>query len=175
MVSFARAATKAFDQGVGTLAAGAHIIQMGAGRSVTGLSVTTDKAMRYGAFWSAVRLLSEDQAKLPFVVFESLADGSSRPAPEHPLERVIRYQANPQMSAFSWRETSMAHDLIWGNTYSVKARDGMGIVRELWPLAADRMEVERNAAGDLVYTYTRVNGTREELSATQVFHVPGLS
>lgn len=175
MASFARAATKAFEQGVGTLAAGAHVLQLGGGRSVTGISVTTDKAMRYSAFWSAVRLLSEDQAKLPFAVHEQLPDGTSRPAPGHSLERVIRYQANPQMSAFTWRETSMAHNLTWGNAYSMKARDGMGIVRELWPLAADRMEVERTPAGPLAYTYTRVNGTREELDASQVFHVPGLS
>lgn len=172
---FARAATKAFDQGVGTLAAGAHIIQIGAGRSVTGLSITTDKAMRYSAFWSAVRILSEDQAKLPLGVFEVMADGSNRPAPEHPLDRVIRHRANPQMTAFTWREVGMAHDLTWGNAYSMIGRDGTGAVRELWPLATDRMEVERNDAGALVYRYSRLNGRLEELDATQVFHVPGLS
>lgn len=172
---FARAVNKAFDQGVGTLAAGAHIIQIGGGRSVTGLSITTDKAMRYSAFWSAVRILSEDQAKLPLMVHEQKPDGSNRPAPEHPLERVIRYQANPQMSAFTMRETGMAHDLTWGNSYSMIGRDGTGTIRELWPLAADRMEVERNDAGDRVYRFTRINGQQEELGATQVFHVPGLS
>lgn len=172
---FVRAAVKAFDQGVGTVAAGAHIIQVGSGRSVTGLSITTDKAMRYSAFWSAVRILSEDQAKLPLGVFELRDDGSSKPAPQHPVERVIRYRANPQMTAFTMRETGMAHDLTWGNTYAAIARDGIGYVRELWPLAADRMEVERNAAGELVYDFTRVNGTHEQLTATEVFHVPGLS
>jgi HK97 family phage portal protein len=171
---FARAATKAFDQGVGTLAAGAHIIQIGGGRSSTGLSITTDKAMRYSAFWSAVRLLSEDQAKLPLAVFEQRADGSSKPAPEHPLERVIRYQANPQMSAFTWRETGMAHDLTWGNHYAMIGRNGAKNVAELWPLAADRMDVKR-VAGELIYRYTRLDGKTEELSSKQVFHVPGLS
>jgi len=172
---FARAAVKAFDQGVGTLAAGAHVLQLGGGRSYTGISITTDKAMRYSAFWSAVRILSEDQAKLPLGVHELLPDGSNRPAPQHPLERVIRYQANPQMSAFTMRETGMAHDLTWGNAYSLIARDGMGVIRELWPVATERMEVERHAEGERVYTYTRQNGTREELDASQVFHVPGLS
>ena len=110
MAMFARAAAKAFDQGIGTLAAGGHILQLAGGRSVTGLSITTDKAMRYSAFWSAVRLLSEDQAKLPLGVHEQLDDGTNRPAPRHPLEQVIRYQANPQMTAFTWREVGMAHD-----------------------------------------------------------------
>lgn len=173
---FARAASKAFDQGIGTLAAGSHIGQIiSAGRSSTGISITTDKAMRYAAFWSAVRLLSEDQAKLPLGIHEQLPDGSNRPAPQHPLERVIRYQANPQMSAFTWRETGMAHDLTWGNAYSAIAKDGIGYARELWPLDTSRMEVDRQADGALRYTYTRLNGVKEEFSQTEIFHVPGLS
>lgn len=173
---FARAAAKAFDQGAGTLAVGAHIINIGAGRSASGISITTDRALKYSAFWAAVRILSEDMAKLPLGVFEEMPDGSHRPAPEHPVNRVIRYQANPQMSAFTWREVGMAHLVTWGNSYSLKVRDGMGRLRELWPLATDRMEVERDpTTGELRYRYTRVNGTQVDLTQSQVFHVPGLS
>jgi HK97 family phage portal protein len=175
MAMFARAATKAFDQGIGTLAAGAHIAQLVGGRSVTGLSITTDKAMRYSAFWSAVRILSEDQAKLPLGVHERLRDGTNRPAPEHSLHNVIHHQANPQMTAFTWREVGMAHDLVIGNTYSMIARDGTGAVRELWPLAADRMETERLATGILRFRYQRVDGSTVDLDSQDVFHVPGLS
>lgn len=172
---FARAATKAYNQGVGTLAVGAHIMQMGAGRSVTGISITTDRAMRFAAFWSAVRILSEDQAKLPLQVHELLPNGTTQPAPQHPIERPIRYQANPEMSAFTMRETGMAHGLTWGNSYCYKQRDGLGYVRQLWPLATDRMDVDRDSDGDLRYQFTRRNGTVEELTRQEVFHVPGLS
>jgi HK97 family phage portal protein len=176
MALLARAATKIFDQGVGTLAAGRHIGQLVGGRSVTGLSVTTDKAFQYSAFWAAVRILSEDIAKLPLGVFRKLSDGSTRPAPDHPLDRVIRYQANPQMTSFTWREVGMAHDVTWGNHYAMKAYDGLGYVRELWPLATDRMEVERSGGtGELRYEYTRTNGQKEQLTSAEVFHVPGLS
>lgn len=175
MAIFARAATKAFDQGVGTLAVGAHILQLGAGRANSGVSVTTDRAMAYAAFWAAVRLLSEDQAKLPLSVHEALPDGSSRPAPGHPIERAIRYAANPEMSAFDLRQTSMVHGLTWGNSYAFKQRDANGYVRQLWLLSTDRMVVDRDDAGELDYRYTRKNGTLEHLGRGQVFHVPGLS
>jgi HK97 family phage portal protein len=80
------------------------------------------------------------------------------------------------MTSFIWREVGMAHDVTWGNHYAMKAYDALGYVRELWPLATDRMEVDRRGdTGELKYTYTRVNGTQEELSSDEVFHVPGLS
>lgn len=195
---FARATTKAFDQGVGTLAAGAHAISSGGGRSVTGLSITTDRALRYSAFWAAVRVVSEDVAKVPFGVFQKVQIGDRTAAkadPGHPVDRVIRYMANPTLTAFTWREVSTAHALTWGNAYSLKVRDGMGALRELHLLAPDRMDVDRVAdetigwtlspagepqrvvfaAGDLRYRYTRTSGQTVDLTRSQVLHVPGLS
>lgn len=198
---FARAATKAFDQGLGTLQAGQHILQVGGGKSVTGLSITTDKAMRYAAFWGAVRILSEDPAKLPLGVYRRLPrrangkSGGSELVDDHPVNRVIRYSHNPQTTAFTGREVAMAHVLTWGNAYSLKVRDGMGRLRQIWTLATDRMEVDRLdqaytgfqinpdgqtvrvefAPGDLRYRYMRTNGQVVDLTQSQVFHVPGLS
>ena len=205
MSIFARAATKLFDQGAGTLAAGAHVLQMGGGRSTSGISVTTDRAMRYSAFWDAVRILSEDVAKVPYGVFvrtstTSTDDASverqgSKPDPSHAVDRVIRYQANPELTAYHWREVTMAHALTWGNGYSLKVRDGLGRLRGLYLLATDRMDVDRVdresqgttltlagelvpitfAAGDLRYRYTRTNGQMVDFSRAQILHIPGLS
>lgn len=193
---FARAATKAFDQGVGTLAAGAHIVQIGGGKSVTGLTITTDKALRYSAFWGAVRIISEDIAKLPAGVFRQRTDRGADPVRDHPIDRIVRYQANPQTTAFTWREVTMAHALTWGNGYGLQVRDGIGSLRQIWNLAPDRMEVDRVtsdvmgqaidpqtgaymdvpfAAGDLRYRYKRSSGQIVDLRQADVFHVPGLS
>lgn len=176
---FVRAATKVFDQGVGTIAAWSHAGQMGqisGGRSFTGLSITTDKAMRYAAFWAACRILSEDVAKLPLGVYRRGPKGSEQ-ASDHPLDRVIRYQANPQMSSFVWRQVGMLHDLTWGNAYSMIGRDqgGHGAIRELWPLATDRMTTGRDDAGDLTFKYQRQNGQTADLDPKDVFHVPAFS
>ncbi|HEV8545019.1 MAG TPA: phage portal protein, partial [Candidatus Limnocylindrales bacterium] len=178
MVSFARAAAasmKLFDQGVGTLAAGAHIAQVGTGRSATGLSINTDKAMKYAAFWSAVRILAESMASLPLNVMRHTIDGADI-VRDHPVHRLIHDLANPQMSAYTWREVGMTHVTTWGMAYSLKVRDGTGNVRELWPLAPDRMDpVGRNSVGDLTFRYHRTDGQTADLTASDVFYLPGLS
>lgn len=174
---FARAATKAFDQGVGTLAAGSHVAQLvGGGRSASGITVTPDRALSFGPFWAGVRILAESVAVLPLAVFEKTGDKTRRDASDYPLHRVIRGAANPQMPSYRWRETAMAHLVVWGNHYSLIARDGIGRIRELWPLAPERMIIERDSeTGELRYRYTRLNGTNVPLMSADVLHIPGLS
>lgn len=173
---FARAATKAFDQGIGTLASGKHIFQLGGGTiSSSGVTVNLDKAFTVAAFWAGVRVLAESTAMLPLSVHRLGADGSRSPARDVSLWPVLRGSPNPQMTSFVWRETSMAHLIVWGNAYSMIGRDGMGQVRELWPLAPNRMEVDRRADGSLRYRYTRLNGQQVELDPADVLHIPGLS
>jgi HK97 family phage portal protein len=175
MAIFARAATKIFDQGVGTLAAGGHIWQLGWGtRSASGVNVTLDKALTLAAFWAGVRVLSESVAVLPLSVFRLGADDTRTPAKDVSLWPVLHGSPNPQMTSFVWREVSMMHLVTWGNAYSMIGRDGLGRVRELWPLSPDRMAVTRET-GALVYRYTRLNGEVVELDPANLLHVPGLS
>lgn len=178
MGMFARAATKAFDQGVGTLAVGAHILQIGAGRSVTGLSITTDKAMRYAAFWSAVKILAESMATLPLNVYRREADGSRTIVDDHPVQLVLHGAANPWMASVQLLEVGMTHATTWGNAYALVVRDrgGQGQIRELWPLATDRMELATDfAVNAKPYRYHRLDGQTVDLARTDVFHLPGLS
>jgi HK97 family phage portal protein len=133
---------------------------------------------------------------LPVSVMQRMPDKSRRIADEHPVHRVLHDMANPEMTAATWKEVAMTHVVTWGNTYSLKVRDGMGRLRELWPLATDRMEVDRVAqpyvtssadpitgeviarsfaAGDLRYRYTRSNGQHVDMTRPDIFHQPGLS
>jgi len=174
MGMFARAAVKAFDQGIGTLAAGAHILQLGAGRSVSGISITTDKAMRYAAFWSAVRILSESMATMPVSILRLGPDASRTVATGHPVQRLVHDAPNPQMTAYTFKEVTTTHVATWGGGYALKVRDGTGNLRQLWPLAPERMDLRRDDRGEVIYTYTRHNGERRELHRNDVFHLPGL-
>jgi len=172
---FARAAVKVFDQGVGTLAAGSHIFQIGGGRSVTGLSITTERAFRYSAFWAAVRILAGSVALLPLSVYRLTSDGSRQIVREHPVHRVIHDVFNPRMASFTGREVGMAHVLTWGNAIFLQARDANGSLRELWPLAIDRVEIKTDTAGEPLYRYRRSDGQEREFSGRQIFNVPGFS
>lgn len=171
---FARAARKAFDQGIGTLQVGGHLFQIGGTATAAGVRVDTDKAMRYSAFWSAVRILSDSVAMLPLNVYIRQPDGSRTVDHDHPVQKVMKFVANPEISAFRLKQTGMAHVATQGNFVAAAAYDDLGRLQELWPLAPERMNIERKD-GDLKYTYTRVNGTQEELGKAEVFHVPGLS
>lgn len=76
----------------------------------------------------------------------------------------------------------MSHLLLWGNAYAQIIRNGMGEVVGLYPLMPDRMKVDRDEEGNLVYIYTKYfdeAGARHryeqvKLPAWQVLHIPGL-
>jgi HK97 family phage portal protein len=171
---FARALRprKGFDQGVGTLAAGAHILQIPIGRSRTGISITADAALSYSAFWAAVRILAESLAVLPVSVVRR--EGENRvTATDHPVHRIVHWMANPWTTAYRWRETAMVHRLVWGNSYSLKIRDGRGDVAAVVLLDPQRMTVE-GAPPEHVYRYTLASGETRTWRATDIVHLRGI-
>lgn len=149
-------------------------------RSLSGASVTAETAFGLPAFYAAVRAISEDIAKLPFIVYEDLEPRGKRRAKEHPLYRVLHDVANPEMTAFIWREASVAHMITWGNCYSEIQRNGLGEIVALWPIPPHRVTVKRNDDGERYYRVRlpkpdpETRSYDKDLKAAQVFHVPGL-
>jgi HK97 family phage portal protein len=77
------------------------------------------------------------------------------------------------MTSFVFRETLMAHLLLWGNAYAQIIRDGRGFPIALYPMLPDRMSVDRDTSGELVYTYQSNKG-QVKLRRESVLHIPGL-
>lgn len=152
-----------------------------AGRSAAGKRVNAFTAMQTTAVYACVRILAESIAGLPLHVYAYRGDGKER-VPEHPLYFLLHDAPNPEMTSFVFRETAMIHLLLWGNSYSQILRDGMGRVIGLYPLLPDRMSVDRDAHGELVYTYTpcddrnpqTAGGRQVKLRRQDVLHIPGL-
>lgn len=143
------------------------------GSSITGLSISPDSALSIVAVFAAVKLLSEDVAKLPLHLYVGEPGGAKRRAYEHPTYRVLHDVANPEMTAMVWRETITGHVLTWGNGYSELVRNASGQVVAAWPLRPDRTTVTRDDVGDRVYDVVLANGSTVRLRASQVLHVPG--
>ncbi len=143
------------------------------GSSITGLSITPDSALSIVAVFAAVKLLSEDVAKLPLHLYQGEPGGAKRRAYEHPTYRVLHDVANPEMTAMVWRETMTGHLLTWGNAYSELVRNASGQVIAAWPLRPDRMTVTRDEAGARAYDFVFADGSTVRLRASQVFHLPG--
>ena len=76
----------------------------------------------------------------------------------------------------------MIHLLLWENYFSQIIRDGMRRVVGLYPLLPNRMSVDRDENGNLVYTYTPMSDSNPNLKSGQsiklhredVLHIPGL-
>ena len=143
------------------------------GTSASGKAVNPSSAIQVSAVYACVRVIAETIASLPFHVYESTEDGS-RKATEHPLYRLIHDEPNKEMTSFILRETLMSHLLLYGNAYCQIVRTGRDKIDSLYPLIPDKMEVDRDAGGLLMYTYTTSDGKRWRLDPRDVLHIPGL-
>lgn len=143
------------------------------GGTTSGKVVNERTAMQTSAVYACVRILAESVAGLPLHVYERTANGSKSTKPSHPLYRLLHDEPNREMTSFVFRETLMSHLLLWGNAYAQIIRDGRGFPIALYPLLPDRMAVDRNESGELVYTYQSDKG-HIKLRRENVLHIPGL-
>ncbi|SFW10989.1 phage portal protein, HK97 family [Ruminococcus flavefaciens] len=151
------------------------------GRTHAGKRVNDRTAMQIIAVYACVRVLSEAIAQLPLHVYQYTDNGKER-VPMHPLYFLLHDQPNPEMTSFVFRETLMAHLLIYGNAYAQIIRNGRGEVLGLYPLIPDKVRVDRDDHGRLIYRYSRYDehnpNFRQQgeiiLPMEQVLHIPGL-
>lgn len=152
------------------------------GSTDSGKVVNERSAMQLTAVYACVRILAEAVAQMPLHFYRYTSTGGKEKALDHPLYELLHDEPNPEMSAFSFRETLMTHLLLWGNAYAQILRDGRGEVIGLYPLMPDRMTVDRDSHGNLYYEYTKAEsdantmkkGTSIVLMPEDVFHIPGL-
>lgn len=152
----------------------------GFGRGVnSGVTVTENTAVTWTAVASGIRLASETMAMLPIDVIR--VDGRKRTQlPEHAVAKVLRFP-NPEMSAFEFVELMQTFIELWGNAYAQIVFDGARRPVELWPLNPDRVTVERNSQGVVVYRVGLPSepfgqaATSVVLPADEVLHIRGWS
>ena len=134
------------------------------GRSASGKKVNEFTAMQTTAVYACVRILAESIASLPLQVYEYKGQGKER-VPGHSLYFLL-YDSPAFMGKF----------------LSQIIRDGMGRVVGLYPLLPNRMNVDRDEHGEIVYTYTPMSdsnpkikgGSQIKLRRQDVLHIPGL-
>ena len=152
------------------------------GGTTSGKTVNERTAMQTTAVYACVRILAEAIAGLPLHIYRYRLDGGKERISQHPLYYLLHNEPNPEMTSFVFRETLMSHLLLWGNAYAQVIRDGLGRVLGLYPLLPNKMDVNRSASGELVYTYYRdvdesglkPKGGYVTLRRDEVLHIPGL-
>lgn len=158
------------------------------GSTKCGIAVSESSALQLAVVWCCIKILSEDSASLPLHLYRRLSGGGRERATNHPLYSLLHDSPNPEMTAFTFRETLMAHVLAWGNGYAEIVRGsgmvGSGRISALWPITPHRVTPKRNKGEvakipkDRIYYYVSMAGTGLPdvvLPKDNVLHVPGLS
>ena len=143
------------------------------GPTAAGIVVNEDLANTVSAWYAGIRVISEDVAGLPLVLYRR--NGRSRErATDHPLYALLHDAPNPDMTSMVFRETLQAHALAWGNGYAEKELNGAGRTIAMWPLRPDRMDVVWEN-GKRVYLYRQAAFSEPiRIPAERIFHIPGL-
>jgi len=130
---------------------------LGGGKTTSGATVNESTAEGIPAWYASVRVISETVGQLPFKLYRKVRGGKF-PDERHPLYTVLHDFANPEMIAYVYREMQTRFLATWGNSYAEIERDGDGRVKALWPLAPNRMRVDRDEQNRKRFRYTAANG-----------------
>lgn len=142
--------------------------------TASGVHINETSAMRIACVYICVGIIAESVASLPQFLYERLAGGGKKRAPEHPLYEILHDRWNPFMTAFEAREALQGHLLTWGNAFAEIERNGAGDVVALWPWRPDRVRLQL-AGRQLWYYFQTADGAEEgPLRADQVLHLRGL-
>lgn len=137
-----------------------------------GPSVNETSAMRSSAVYACIRIISESIASLPLTLYQQQGRNKNK-AITHPLYPVLHDLANPEMTAFEWRELVMSHALAWGNSWS-QIEEKNGRIAELWPLNPAMMEGYEWRGKDLWWLYRDPDGILRPIPAYNLHHIKGL-
>ena len=144
-------------------------------RSISGVRVSADAAMRLAAVYACVRILSETMASLPLVVYRQKSDGGKERVTDHWLFRVLGKRPNRYQNPFEWREMLQGHLALRGNAFCQILTNNRGEITELIPIHPDRVRVEMLNGGDYRYRIRDQKGDELVFPRGEIWHLRGLS
>ena len=150
----------------------AEIVRLLTGASLIRSGVDENRAMRFSAVYSCVRVLSESVAQLPLKVYRRRSEGRQE-ASDHYLYPLLHGAPNPKQSSFAFWEAVTASLALWGNAYALIDLDAAGRVAALWFLDPGSVFPRRMASGEIVYDVATSQGSKTYLWG-EIFHVSGL-
>lgn len=132
--------------------------------------------MRFSAVWACIRVLSETLATCNLHLYQKFPDGTRERAIGHPLYDVVHNVAFPnRQTAYYFKETSLTHILLTGNSYAqiIHNNAGQVIALNLLPPNTVQPKIDKKT-GDMYYLVRLMNGTQVTLLADEVLHMAGL-
>ena len=125
------------------------------GANPSGVAVTPQSAMGEAGVYGAVKMLSEDLAKVKINIYQiTPGDANTRKrevALRHPLYRVLAFRPNRWQSPFDFIEYMELNRQLAGNAYALLYRNGRGQISEMIPIRATRVTPQEAKDGDIFY------------------------
>ena len=132
-------------------------------------AVGVDGALQISSVWAAVELLADNIASLPLFVYE-VKDGQKQLARDSDLYRLLHDSPNRRHTAMEFWQFMVMNYVLRGNAYARVVRNSNNEAIELWPLAADQVEVEVLKDNSLVYKYG-YDGNVAVYAASSILHL----
>jgi HK97 family phage portal protein len=136
-----------------------------------GVLVTERTSLQLSSVLAVVNVLATDVAALPCRVYRRRPDGSRELVADDPRDDLLNVSPDGETTAIAFRQSLMAHALLYGNGYAEIVRKGRGTPSSLCLLSAETTQPFREA-GTRALKY-RIDGGKE-LLPDAVFHLAGI-
>src|SRR5690606_9299534 len=110
------------------------------------------------AVWACVTVISKALASCVWDIYREAENGDREPRRGVRAYELLNVRANPECSAFSFKEALFMTAPIYGNFYAEIVRDMAGRPTELWPLETERCTLERDDFDRLVVVVRQRRG-----------------
>ena len=129
----------------------------GGSTSSAGVAVTPGSAMRASPLFAGVKVLSEDVAKLPLVVYERRYDergrSTKRRAVGHPVQMLLN-TPNKVQDRFQLKDFMTSQAVLNGNGIAWIQRNGAGRPIGLHPVPAPYVSMHQAPNGEVFYQFS---------------------
>ena len=148
-------------------------------KTFTGASVTETSAMRFSAFYAAVRIRSQAISTLPLILYKRVGPNKER-ATNRPLYPILKNSPNKFHTTQEWLEMTSINMDIQGNAYTFVVRNGGGQVEQLMPVHPSRVRIENRVVGiergeEIIERVYIVEGDPKPWRMSETLHFKDLS
>jgi HK97 family phage portal protein len=142
--------------------------------SQSGVYVTPDRALQNSTYWACIKVISEDVAGLPLLMYHQIASNAKQAEPTHPLADLLAMAPNQFQGSFEFIVFLTACALSWGNGFAQILPGRRGAVDSLMPLHPRDVTPQFDGTA-ISYKVRQRDGTHKTLLQDEVFLLPGFT
>lgn len=140
-------------------------------KSKAGIPVNEETVIQVMAVFVCINLISNAIACLPKPVYNR-----DKKARDHPLWNLLNFAPNPEMTAFDFWKCLLVNALISKGGFAEIVRDQSGAIKELWPIPARCVMLNRNLqTNELYLSVSAPDGKYYSLYPHQYFYIKGFT